>query len=156
MSSAASQHLYVPESAQVARTLVGELRDAHRSLMAQLSAMDALTAGDPADPVLCANGRWRLSQASLGRRLLAARICDYFLPRLDACERQALKQLIAADQALLKDSSAHLGRWTAERVRDDWAGFRTASSEMRRKTFEHIAREQRLLYPMLQEAAARR
>lgn len=156
MSSVAASHrLYIPESALVARTMLGELRSAHRNLIAQLAAMEALTAGALADPVLCANGRWRLSQASLGRRLLATRVCDYFLQRLVADKRTALLQLIAADQALLKDSSAHLGRWTAEHVRDDWTGFRAASREMWRKTFEHIASEQRVLYPMLEQAAAR-
>lgn len=154
-SAAASQRLYIPESALIARTMLGEIRHAHRNLIAQIEAMDAMTAGDLADPVLFASGRWRLSQASLGRRLLAARVCDYFLPRLGPDKRASLVQLIAADQALLKDSSAHLCRWTTEHVRGDWTGFRTASCVMWRKTYAHIASEQRVLYPMLEQAAAR-
>ena len=155
MPNAAERRLYVPDSAHVARSLLSELKNAHRDLINQMAAMDALTAKDQFDAALCVNSRWRLSQASLVRRLLTARICDFFLPRVELDDRAGLRQLLEADRALLAKSSAHLGRWSVETVRRDWAGFCTASRAIRRKTHVHVAHEQRVLYPMLEEAADR-
>ena len=155
MSPNTARRLYVPESADVARTLLGELRNAHRHLIGQLRAMDALTSERVVDPTMCATSRWRLGQASLGRRLLAARICDYFLPRLEPERRTGLRALAEADRALLLVSSAHLSRWPAMSIQSDWPGFCSASREMQGRTYEQIAFEQRLLYPMLEEAARR-
>lgn len=155
MSPNTARRLYVPESAHVARTLLSELRNAHRHLISQLLAMDALTSEREVDPTMCATSRWRLSQASLGRRLLVARICDYFLPRLDPDWRTELRALAEADRGLLLVSSAHLGRWPASSIQADWPGFCSASREMQRKTHAHIALEQRVLYPLLEEAARR-
>jgi len=155
MQPAAQRRFYVPESVHVARTLLSELRNAHKKLIGQLMAMDALTSAKAVDPTLCATGRWRLSQASLGRRLLAARICDYFLPRLEPDRRARVKAVADADRALLRVSSTHLGHWPATAVHADWTGFCSASREMQRRTHAHIVLEQQVLYPMLEDAARR-
>ncbi|MCL6682835.1 hypothetical protein [Sphingomonas alba] len=95
----AAKRLYVPEFAHVARTLLIELREAHRRLTAELASMDRITARNAADLTSCTTARWQLSQAVLQRRLIAARICDYFIHRLDAGRRDQLKQLMVADRA---------------------------------------------------------
>ncbi len=151
--STAANRLYVPESVNVARTLLSELRGAHRRLIAEMAAMDRLTAEPLADLTLCATARWRLGQASLQRRLIAARITDYFLHRLDGRPREQLRHLALADQALLRESSAHLVRWSARSLSEDWPGFRRDSRHMHRKKHAHIIRELALLYPVLEEAA---
>ena len=152
MPNAAARPLYVPDSAHVARTLLTELRSAHRELMWQISAMEKLTREPAFDPKTCTNGRWRLSQASLARRLLASRIGDFFLVRVSENEREDLKSLMLADQALLRDSSAHLGRWSGEGIKSDWPNFCREAREMFRKTQRHIALEQRVLYPLLEQS----
>ena len=155
MSTAASRLLYIPESAHVAKTSLTQLREAHRELMREISAMEKLTFEESVDPAQCANRRWRLSQASLTRRLLAARICDYFLRRMDSDESAELESLVHADQALLRASSVHLGRWTPDLLRTDWPVFCSEAREMLRKTQNHIALEQRVLYPLLERSAVR-
>jgi hypothetical protein len=149
----AANRIFVPESVHVARTLLNELRSAHRRLIAEMAAMDQLTNEEAADVASCATARWRLGQASLQRRLIAARICDYFLHRLDPARCDQLKQLICADQALLRESSSHLGRWSAGALQEDWAGFGADSRELHRRKHAHVAMEQKLLYPLLQDAA---
>ena len=151
--SHAANRLFVPESVHVARTLLNELRSAHRRLIAEMAAMDRLTSDDAADTSSCASARWRLGQASLQRRLITARTCDYFIHRLDTTRCDQLKRLILADQALLRESSAHLGRWSTSALQEDWAGFRRDSHDLHRKKHGQIAAEQKLLYPMLQDAA---
>ena len=151
--STAANRLYVPESVNVAQSLLSELRGAHRRLIAEMAAMDRLTAEPLADLTLCATARWRLGQASLQRRLIAARITDYFLHRLDGRPREQLQDLAIADQALLRESSAHLVRWSTRSLSGDWPGFRRDSRDMHRKKHAHIIREQELLYPVLEEAA---
>lgn len=151
--SYAANRVFVPESVHVARTLLSELRSAHRRLIAEMAAMDRLINEDAADVASCATARWRLGQASLQRRLIAARICDYFLPRLDGERCGQLKQLIFADQALLRESSSHLRRWPTTALQEDWTGFGADSRELHRRKHAHIAMEQKLLYPLLQDAA---
>ena len=153
MPTAASRLLYVPESVHVAKTLLLQLREAHRELMRQMAAMEKLTFEQCIDPVHCANGRWRLSQASLARRVLAARICDYFLRRANADERVALTSLMTADQALLRHSSAHLGRWSVKALGAHWPTYCRESREMYRRKQDHIILEQRVLYPLLEQLA---
>ena len=147
-----ANRLYVPEFVHVARTLLIELRAAHRRLIAELASMDRITARKAADPTSCTTARWQLSQAALQRRLIAARICDYFTHRLDADRRDELKRLASADQALLRESSALLGRWPTSNLEQDWIGFCHASREIRRREHAHIVLEQQLLYPLLQDA----
>lgn len=155
MPQVIARRLYVPETALVARTFLSELRAAHRALLGQLSAMEALVAQPGIDPGTCATRRWRLSQAGLARRLVAARVCDYFLTRLGPAQVAKLKQLIEEDQALLRESSAHLGRWGAEAVRQDWPSFCRDARAMCEKAQAFIAAEQKLVYPILEELADR-
>lgn len=155
MPSAALESAYLPETALEARRYLEDLKDAHRNLIAQMTAMEALATADEFDASLCTSGRWRLSQASLTRRLLAARICQYLLSRPEVAETAEIKRLADADQAMLRESTAHLGRWPTARLVADWQGFCLASRDIRRKTHEHIAHEQRLLYPLLEDAANR-
>ena len=155
MSNAAARRFYEPESAQVARSLLSELRGAHRNLIAQMHALDGLSLGAAPDPTTLATARWKLGQASLARRLLAARICDYFLDRCDHVQCEALTRLQSADRQMLGLSALHLRKWTADSIGRDWDAYRRDGNDMRGKTFAHIALEQRVLYPMLERAAAR-
>jgi len=149
----ATRRIFVPESAHVARTLLGELRHAHCTLIEAIAEMDRLTREPAPDAPACATGRWRLGQASLERRLIVARICDYFIHRLDDGRRGALKELMVDDQALLRERSSLLARWPTNALEKDWAGFCEESRAFRGKKRAHIAMEQKLLYPMLQDAA---
>jgi hypothetical protein len=151
--STAASPLYVPESAQVARTFLSELRSAHRDLLKQIQALEVLSQAPSADAATLATARWRLGQASLSRRLLAGRIGEYFKSRCPAEEAVALQSLSAADREMLRLSAVHLSKWTAETIARDWDGYCHDGRAIRRQTQVHIALEQHLLYPLLERSA---
>ena len=154
MSQAACRPIYVPESAHVARTLLSELRGAHGNLIAQMQALDTLCGVAVPDLPSLTTARWKLGQASLARRLLAARICEYFSARCEGPQARALGSLQLADRELLNHSAAHLAQWTTGSICRDWEGYCRAGNEIRRRTYDHIALEQRVLYPLLERGMA--
>jgi hypothetical protein len=153
VSTAAARRLYVPESAHVARTFLAELRQVHRELMAQIDRLEAMTCDAEPDRTALTTLRWKLGQASLARRLLAGRICEYFEERCDAEQVALLRDLRRADQEMLRLSAAHLAKWSADNIFGDWPAFCREGRAMRRKSYDHIALEQRVLYPVLEQAA---
>jgi hypothetical protein len=148
----AARRIYEPESAHVARMFLNELRGAHRNLMARMQDLDNLSAEDQPDHTAVATARWKLGQASLSRRLLVGRICEYFIGRRNGAQTVELSRLQMADRELLGISANHLSKWTAETISRDWRGYRSAGSAIRRQTYDHIAIEQRVLYPLLEQA----
>lgn len=155
MRNAATARHYVPESAPAAKSLLADLRDAHRQLLAELDNMEAITGQPEYDRARCATGRWKISQASLARRVLSSRICDFFLPRCGPADVVSLRNLQEADRELLRKSGDHVRRWTAETIERDWRGYCQASQEIRWLLHAHLAVEQRLLYPLLERSASR-
>ena len=142
--------LYIPESANVARTFLAELRAAHRELLNHVDRLEQASGNVLPDRSTLSLLRWRLGQASLHRRLLSGRICDYFATRCESGEAEALRELRAADRALLAMSGVHLGKWTADVIFADWRGYCRDGRAIRRRTIEHVALEQRILYPLLE------
>jgi hypothetical protein len=152
MRNAALARSYVPEIAQVADVHLAKLQESHRDLLAQMANMEAITSEGDYEVARLANGRWKISHASLVRRTLASRICEYLLPRCEAAEILALKDLQAADRDFLRASADHVGKWRAEQIAADWRGYCRASREVRRRMHAHIAVEQRVLYGILERA----
>lgn len=155
MRNAAVASQYIPESAQVAQSLLTDLKQAHRDLLAELANMDDITRQPAYDKARCATGRWKISQASLARRVLASRICDYFLTRCEPADVGALRDLQEADRDLLRKSAGHVAHWTGEAIEHDWRDYCKASQEIRWLMHSYLAVEQRLLYPLLERAARR-
>ena len=153
MSNAAARRIYVPESADVARTFLAELRQTHRDMLAHIQQLESLSQEAEPDRARLTTLRWRLGQASLARRLLASRICEYFEPRLGPAQVQELHELRRADREMLRMSAAHLGKWTSETSLRDWEGYCRDGQASRRRSHDHIALEQQVLYPLLEKAA---
>ena len=145
--------LYTPESAHVARTFLADLRQSHRDLLAQIQRLEAMSYEAEPDRTALTTLRWKLGQASLARRLLSSRICAYFESRCDPEEAKALQSLRNADREMLRKSAAHLGKWTARTIVRDWTGYCRDGRAMRRRAHDHVALEQRVLYPLLERAA---
>lgn len=152
MRNAALARNYVPEIAHVAKHLLAELQKAHRELLEQIANMEAVTGEPSYDCEKLANARWKISQASLARRTLAARICDYLMPRCDASQIAAIRSLQEADRNLLRTSAAHVGLWRTNLTEQDWRGYCRASRDVRRRMRAHIMLEQRILYGILEHA----
>ena len=131
------------------RPLLTELRKAHEDLLRAIGDLQELTAGSAPSKGDLVNVRWKVSSASLSRRLLWGRIHMSLSGRVDLAEQQNLRRLQDADIDLLRTSTKHVGRWTSEAILEDWPGYCRESRDMRTKMIEAITLEQRLLFPIL-------
>lgn len=135
---------------------LGELKEAHAKVLRAIDDLECLTRGHIPDKELLVKTRWRLSSASLTRRLLWGRIHAYLSWQLDRRFEENLRRLQQADMELLQTSSKHVADWSVDCVLADWAGYCRASERMRRAMIEAIDQEKRLLYPLLSELHRRR
>lgn len=137
-----------PHRLSLSQSLLAQLRKAHGELFLEMSAMDLMTLGGrPSDAVItCA--RWKISQASLLKRTLVARVID-FLDNRDPSSDGVLKELRSADQQLLRHSAAHIGRWPFQKIGEDWDGYCQASRQIRTLMRSQVLREREQLYPLL-------
>lgn len=135
-------------SAQAYALLI-ELETAHAGLLHECARMQALQDGPEPRPQEWAHVRWKLSQASLRRRMLVPRIYPVALAAATPAEAERARALQAQDPAMLAASHAHIGHWTPERIAVDWAGYSNASREHRRGITERIGAEQEILVPLL-------
>lgn len=128
---------------------LSELRDTHAKLLIAIGDLARLTAGPPPQKHALVDTRWRLSSASLARRLLWGRI-HAFLSRdpIQDCDDD-LRNLQQRDIELLRASTQHVTRWTTDEVLADWQGYCEASDAMRQKMIDAIMHEKQLLYPIL-------
>ena len=152
MRNAALAQAYVPDISRAAEVLLAELQGTHRDLLEQMANMEAITSERDYDVARLATGRWKISQASLARRTLANRICEYLLRRCEPAEARALKDLQATDRALLRVSAEHVGHWRAAQIAEDWRGYCCASRAVRSRMHAHVAVEQKVLYGILERA----
>lgn len=130
--------------------LLAELQAAHNELFACIAAMESVTASATPDPVQLTGARFRISKASLSRRILWRRIHSHLGLRVSPGDARVLDELMQLDLKQFERSSDHVARWSAESVIREWAGYRSASRSIRGYMTAAIRDEQRLLYPMLQ------
>lgn len=127
-----------------------ELKEAHESLLSAIEKLAQLTRGPLPDKGELAAVRWRVSAASLSRRLIWGRVHSLLARRVtDLKVDRELRHLQEADMSLMRASTEHVGRWSLAAIIDDWAGYCQASEAMRRKMTYAISEEKRLLYPIL-------
>jgi hypothetical protein len=141
-----------------AAALLAELQSAHAELADALAELERACGRPVPDEAAFTEIRWRLSGASLTRRMLWAKILGFLVPLVTHGEDQAaaadLRRLQEEDIALLKASTAHVGRWSAEAALGDWPAYCEASRIMRGKMRAAMEGEKELLYPMLEKFAA--
>lgn len=140
-------------TAEQAHALLIELEDAHFGLLQECAAMQVLQDGlEPSQPEWT-HVRWKLSQASLRRRMLVPRIYPVALAAAMPSEVPKVRALKAQDPVMLAASRAHIAHWTPERISIDWAGYSRASCEHRRGITDRIRAEQDILAPILRRLA---
>jgi hypothetical protein len=135
--------------------LLASLRTSHEVLVTEMENMESLTREATPEDSRLPGMRWRLSQASLARRTLSARICDHIQPVVEALELAEIKQLQVADRAWARESAAHIAHWSARSIQQDWEDYCRASRRIRWKMRGHLKMEQRLLFPILERLARR-
>ena len=149
MLATAGSSFAIHQSSAALGSLLDDLRDAHARLFAEIANMDALTDLPTADWHQFCAARWRISEASLARRSLAARIIDYLLTRVGAEQVASLKVLKAEDQAMLRTSAQHVSAWSLRAIQDDWRGYCRASRKLRAEMTAFLLAEQRVLFSIL-------
>ena len=144
-----------PRRQSVAWSLLEQLAQAHEQLLREMETIDLITRADRPDDGPFASARWQISQASLRKRALVARIVDFLAARLDRDIGLSAKDVRTADQQLLRKSAAHVRFWSSSSIRQDWQGYCSASREIRMHMGEQILLEKRILAPLLIKAAQR-
>jgi len=129
-----------------------ELKEAHEQLLARLDALEELVRGSTPSRDLLSTTRYQLTRASGRRRkLLEERVYPMLLERLDGAAAEAVRALRDSTATMVAASAKHIHRWSIDEILDDWSGYCAASAWMRRQMRERIAREQRVLYPLLDD-----
>lgn len=142
---------YQPHDQASGGSLLFDLHRAHEDVLGGMEELGRLTRDSGPDEQLLCKARWKLSQASMRRRLLWARILGHLAPIAEPGVRNELMRLQELDIELLGVSTAHIGQWTTESIVRDWPGYCAASREMRRKMIARMEEEKRILYPLLRE-----
>lgn len=125
------------------------LHRAHEELLAALEAVELLTRQLAPDPSLLGTARWKLSKASMCRRLLAAEIIAQLRARTEGGDRDKLLRLQEGEAELLALGTDHVRRWTAEEIAADREGFCEAARAMRLRLIARMAEERRVFHPLL-------
>ena len=137
------------------RALLVQLRDAHERLLGEMEKLDRITLGPLADGSEFAAARWQLSQASLRRRTLSARVAEFLVGRIDDGDARRLKMLQSENQVAVTRSARHIRDWTTQTIRQDWIGYGMASRQIRMQMTANILLEQQMLYPILERLVDR-
>jgi hypothetical protein len=133
----------------VSRSLSRELRRAHEQVFRAAEGLEAVTLEEAPDEQALSQARWRLSSASLERRLLWGKILAHLVPVSAGPAAAQLRRLQDLDIRLLRASTQHVREWTLQAIFSDWQGYRNASRDMRWRMITCIEQERMILYPML-------
>jgi len=136
-------------------SLLADLRRAHADLQVEIANMDMVTQGRTADSLAYASARWKISQASLKRRQLAAAARQLVLAAATDRERAALGPLEDAERQMMSRSREHIALWTVARIDRDWDSYCEASRLLRWHMSAHLLLERKMLFPLLDRAARR-
>ena len=129
--------------------LLADLKDSHAALLDAIEELGRMTEGPLPTRRHLIDVRWKVSRASLSRRLLWGRIQMSLAARCEPQDRERLRLLQDADIALLRGSTEHVTKWTVSAIFADWEGYCRASHTMRARMRSAIGAEKRELYPIL-------
>ena len=156
MNHAAYQHSYRFSQRQTpSGVLLAQLNGAHEQLIVEMENLDRITDGPPPELGELTASRWRISQASLKRRSLAARVYDFLSNRLEGADLQQVKETQAQDQEMMRRSARHVCDWSMQAICRNWQGYCDASHDIRIHMSAHILLERKSLYPLLEKVAGR-
>jgi hypothetical protein len=131
--------------------LLTDLQNAHIRLTASIKDLAKLTGQPSSDKVQYSAVRFRVSEASLARRITFRAACDYLLQVAAPADQQTISRLRSADADLAKHASKHVQQWTTANIDRDWAGYCVCSVEMRSALLKQIELERSMLYPLLHQ-----
>jgi hemerythrin-like domain-containing protein len=135
--------------------MLDRLRNQHELLRTFARDLRGLIASEqPANADVLAAARWRLSRMLLQHLSLEER---YVYRPLERDPRPEVNMIAHGFSRELDDSFAryqeHMHQWTPERISRDWHCYRRAARHLIDFLFERLDREERDLYPMINEEA---
>lgn len=136
-------------TANRAWALLADMQKTHLRLIASIADLTRITARPQADKVEYAAIRFRVSEASLARRIVCRAACDHLEPLVSHFDQQSLARLRTLDADLARLGSQHVNRWTTDRISLEWEGYCRASTEVRRALLKQVELERTLLQPLL-------
>ena len=139
----------------VCRSLFGQLAETHDQLVREMENMEAITRELRPEQNTLANARWQISQASLRKRALAARIIEFLAARVAKDATDAVVAVRSADQQLVRKSALHIRTWPMHLIQEDWQGYCEASRTIRYYMGAQISLEKQTLAPLLRLLADR-
>jgi hypothetical protein len=129
--------------------MLHELQRLHQEIQASLSQLDALTMEAEPPMTRLPPARLALTRASRARTLLLERLHEHLLLRASPDEKLKLEALKRDGKTDLIASAEHIGSWTLREITSRWPEYCSASHEMRSAMRRRVAREQQIIYPLL-------
>ena len=147
-------HAGRPARETTAAFWLDRLKGAHSDLLSAIGSLAELAHGPLPDEQLLISIRWKVSEASLSRRLLWGRIHAYLSKRVDAAGERHLRELQDIDVGLIRASVRHVSKWSVDAIMGNWTGYCHDADLMMAKMVHAIGAERRILYPILSSLGA--
>ena len=129
--------------------LLNNLKSAHSNVRDCIREMDALTSGEAVNRVKLTDARFRISKASLGRRIAFNAACTSLRAEGSKHINTTVDALRRRDMEMSRSSTAYVAHWTTERIESDWPGYVAASRVIRAGMTQQLAAEESFLFPLL-------
>lgn len=130
--------------------MLATLEQRHGELLALMATMRRLIGNEEIDREAVTKTRLGLGKASTARtRFLTDTVYPALLDGLGGNEAAQVRQLRADAADDRARSSAHVGKWNASSIAQDWSGFRRDAAGILAMMDARIALEKRVLYPLL-------
>ena len=118
-----------------------------------MTTMRGLIANDALDRDMVTRTRLGLSKASTARsRFLTETVYPSLLDTLPGSDAAQVRQLQADAANDRAHSSAHVSKWNALSIAQDWRGYRRDAITILTMMDTRIAWEKRVLYPLMAKA----
>ena len=130
-------------------SLLLELKAAHRQIETAFAELEAECAHEGANLSRFSAIRMRAGQALHVKRQLVGLIASQLISSASDQELFAVRTLQSRDDCCSQLASESIRKWTSVAIQQDWAGYCTASRDLRTDILSLIAAEKELYYPLL-------
>ena len=111
--------------------MLSDLSAVRAELRIAIANMDVVTRKKQADRYQLSSRRMRLSQAGLKGCNAWNAIMKDLPQRVDRDAAESLRSLHQDHLEVLRHSSTHIGKWTLDRIEEDWSGYCAAYKTLR-------------------------
>jgi hypothetical protein len=128
---------------------LGRLQETHCQLLMSVERMLVLVSSSAFNADAYHLARVRLMEATAASRRVGGNILEYFLPRVETREAEALKALQGRSIEMFNRLARHFEQWTPEAVGSNWLAYGPQAYTLCSSMLREVDREQAILYPLL-------